>query len=226
MTTQGTQTKGLILDAAERLFAARGVAAVSLREIRIASGARNTAALQFHFHDRDGLIDALIARHMPRIGEIQDAYYERAVADERLDDARTLVGILVRPGADYSARGPSERAWVKIMADLGSLPDLHLKEMAYVTPETGLMAAGRLAKKLRETMPADVARERLIMLAQWAVHATADFARLADGVDDTRSHNSHQTFVENLVDVLTAGLQGPMSDDTAKARRRKSSPKR
>src|SRR5690348_10081248 len=56
MTERGDRTREHLLDVAERLYGERGVASVSMREIRVASGARNTAALQFHFGDRDGLI--------------------------------------------------------------------------------------------------------------------------------------------------------------------------
>ncbi len=44
------------MSAAEKLFAARGVDRVSLREINRASGARNAVALQYHFGDRDGIV--------------------------------------------------------------------------------------------------------------------------------------------------------------------------
>jgi AcrR family transcriptional regulator len=49
-------TRDRLITAAEELFAANGIEAVSLREIVRASGARNTAALQYHFGDRAGLV--------------------------------------------------------------------------------------------------------------------------------------------------------------------------
>src|SRR5690242_8902992 len=125
MTERGDRTREHLLDVAERLYGERGVASVSMREIRVASGARNTAALQFHFGDRDGLIDALIARHMPRVGEIQQRLYEDTQESRRT--RRALIEVLVRPSAEYLTRGASERAWVRIMNDLAGLPDLHLK---------------------------------------------------------------------------------------------------
>ena len=109
MTTRGDQTRQHLLDVAEQLFASRGFQAVSLREIRITAGARNTAAMQFHFGDRDGLVDALMARHMPRIGARQQELFERMQAERRSGDRRSLVEVLVRPGAEYLTRGPGER---------------------------------------------------------------------------------------------------------------------
>src|SRR3954462_6587369 len=111
MSARGDKTREHLLDVAERLFAERGIAGVSLREIRIAAGARNTAAMQFHFGDRDGLVDALMARHMPRITALQQRMYDLMVAEDRAADRRSLVEVLVRPSADYLSWGPSERSW-------------------------------------------------------------------------------------------------------------------
>src|SRR5215470_8750592 len=59
---RGEDTKQRLLDAAERLFAERGVDGVSLREVNAAAGERNNAALYYHFHDRDGLVRAIVER--------------------------------------------------------------------------------------------------------------------------------------------------------------------
>jgi AcrR family transcriptional regulator len=54
------------MDAAERLFAERGIDAVSLRTINSAAG-YSAAALHYHFATRDGLIQALLERAQPRM---------------------------------------------------------------------------------------------------------------------------------------------------------------
>lgn len=57
-----------ILDAAERLFAERGIDAVSLRTINAEAG-YSVAALHYHFATRDGLVRALLERAQPRMFE-------------------------------------------------------------------------------------------------------------------------------------------------------------
>lgn len=52
------------MDAAERLFAERGIDAVSLRTINAEAG-YSVATLHYHFATRDGLIRALLARAQP-----------------------------------------------------------------------------------------------------------------------------------------------------------------
>jgi AcrR family transcriptional regulator len=55
-----------IMDAAERLFAERGIDAVSLRTINAEAG-YSVAALHYHFATRDGLVKALLARAQPQM---------------------------------------------------------------------------------------------------------------------------------------------------------------
>src|SRR5271155_27474 len=54
-------TKTRILDAAERLFAERGFGSTSLRNITTAAGV-NLAAIHYHFHSKDVLLDNVITR--------------------------------------------------------------------------------------------------------------------------------------------------------------------
>ena len=49
-----------LLMAAERLFAAQGLEAVSTRMIAKEAGHKNHSALQYHFGSRDGLIEAIL----------------------------------------------------------------------------------------------------------------------------------------------------------------------
>jgi AcrR family transcriptional regulator len=208
-TPRGEKTREHLLDVAEQLFGQRGVEAVSLSEIRVASGARNTAAIQFHFGNREGLLEALKERHMAGITALQHALYAETIATGRADDVRSLVEVLVRPAADYLVRGPSERAWVKIMAELGQLPDLRLDQMALAAPPAAQEAGGLLYRLLTEVMPSELARERLVALALIAVHLCANRARLHDDPERSRAHVDDDVFVDNLVDMTTAALFAP-----------------
>lgn len=77
------------MDAAERLFAERGIDAVSLRTINAEAG-YSVAALHYHFATRDGLIRALLARAQPQM------FAQRAAMIAALGEAAdpTLEGIV------------------------------------------------------------------------------------------------------------------------------------
>jgi AcrR family transcriptional regulator len=66
MIARALDTKARILDAAEKLFGEKGFDATSLRDITTEAEV-NLAAVNYHFHSKDSLIDAVIARRVEPI---------------------------------------------------------------------------------------------------------------------------------------------------------------
>src|SRR5512134_217549 len=67
-------TRDLILDAAERRFAERGFAAVSMREIAGEAGLKNQASLYHHFNHKRALYEAVLARGVaPIVGVVAES---------------------------------------------------------------------------------------------------------------------------------------------------------
>jgi AcrR family transcriptional regulator len=214
MTTRGDRTREHLLDVAEQLYGAHGVDRVSLREIRLAAGQRNKSAMQFHFGDRNGLLRALTDRHMPRQAAIQNRLYDAMVADGRQDDARSLVDVLLRPNAIYVGLGPSERAWIKIAAELAARPELELRELIDNAPQSALAAGGVLFDQLCGHLPHDVALERLMAVSQATLHICADRARVEDAEGQTGDAHAGRldlgAWIENLIDMACGALFAPV----------------
>ncbi len=83
------------MDAAERLFAERGIDAVSLRTINAEAG-YSVAALHYHFATRDGLVRALLARAQPRM-LAERARMLAALSGESAPRLEAIVAALVLP---------------------------------------------------------------------------------------------------------------------------------
>ena len=106
-------TRDAILDAAERCFADRGFAGVSMREIAAEAGLKNQASLYHHFTDKRALYEAALARGVAPIvalmeesggGWIDPAEVERNV-DRLLDylsEHPHLPRLIQRAGLDDS----------------------------------------------------------------------------------------------------------------------------
>jgi AcrR family transcriptional regulator len=209
------RTRERLLDAAEGLWAERGVAAVSLREIRLAAGQRNNSALQFHFGDRDGLLLALIQRHLPRIDALREQLYARLVADGRQTDFAALVEVMVRPGAEYLRQGPSERAWTMIVAELGARPGVSLRDMIEHVPATALHVGVSLHDQLARRVGPELAVERLMSVLSACSHLCADRARIAGqpppaaGQRLARPVAPFDTWLANLLDMAVGALLAP-----------------
>lgn len=210
-TARGQRTRERLLDAAERLWGERGVEAVSLREIRLEAGQRNSSALQFHFGDRDGLQLALAQRHLPRIAAGQERLWWALVDAGRQDELAGLVEVMVRPGAEYLGRGPSERAWTKIVAEQISRPELQLDVVAEHVPELTYRVGARLHERLTEVIAPELAVERMMSVFIACHHLSANRARqedLAPGAAG-RAMLPFDRWLANLLDMAVAAMTAP-----------------
>jgi AcrR family transcriptional regulator len=211
VTTRGDRTRQQIINAAELLFAERGVLAVSLREINVAAGQRNTAALHYHFNGRAGVIAAIAAKHLPRIDTRQHELLAKLIESGEDTDLRSLVDAALRPPVEYLEAGPSERAWTKIAASWMSKPTLSANDMNTAGTASGRELRRRWIQLLRTRMPTPLARERVLITYTAALHSLADRARLLDLDTTDRPVISAGAFAANLCDMCCGALTAPAS---------------
>ena len=83
----------MLIEAAERLFAERGIEAVSLRDVSKAAGQRNHSAAQYHFGDRAGLVAAVFANRMTLVNERR----HRLLDEIDVDDLHQVIRAAVEP---------------------------------------------------------------------------------------------------------------------------------
>jgi AcrR family transcriptional regulator len=187
------------------MMASQGVDAVSLREIRLAAGQRNTSAMQFHFGDRHGLLRAIADRHEPRLAAALSRLYRSMLADGR-DDDRSLVEVLVRPVADYVFEGPSQRAWIRIGAELASRPELSVDDFVASSSPESVEVATVLLDRLRRSMSRHVAVERIVMMMLANLHFCAARAAVHESGVTARPSASRPDFVDNVVAMAYGAL--------------------
>lgn len=213
MAGRGDATRAALLDSAERLFGTVGVFNASLRQIRIESGARNTAAIHHYFNDREGLILGLTERHLPQIAELQRHMWEAMTDRGSTGNPRDLAELMVRPCAEYLERGASERSWIKIMAELGSRPDVRWHEVVELTPTSGRKGAARLLEMIEAIVPPRIARERMFVGARMSLNVCADRVRRIEDPAERGEPLPTETFIDNLSNMLCGALLAPLRDD-------------
>ena len=207
VATRGARTREHILDVAEQLYGSQGVAHVSLRQIRIAAGQGNDAAVQYHFGDRDGIIRALTARHHPPIAEIVARLRS---SHGETPSTRQLVAALVQPWVEYATHGPGERAFLRIVAELSADPTLGFDTIQQnAIPELTEIGTA-LYERLTTELDTDLAVERLWTLGRFALQAAADRARLVDAGNARRPALPDAAFIENVVAMAYGALPAPL----------------
>src|SRR3954469_24762983 len=101
MPPSATETRRKLVDAAAKAFAQDGVFTASLIDITRQAGQRNRGALHYHFGSREGVLCAVLERHVEFLAQREGELLERALAQSD-DDLRSVVEAIVRPAAELA----------------------------------------------------------------------------------------------------------------------------
>jgi AcrR family transcriptional regulator len=104
METVGQRTRLEILDATETLLAVNGPSATSIRNIA-ARAEVNVAAVNYHFHSKDGLIDELLRRRANPLSEERLARLDACLASnpEGTPKLEAVLSAFVLPMLEFAA---------------------------------------------------------------------------------------------------------------------------
>jgi AcrR family transcriptional regulator len=203
-----------MIEAAEQLFADRGVGAVSLREVGQAAGQRNNSAAQYHFGSRDGLLRAVFEHRMVPINAARRAALDQLAAEPPATpeaERRALVDALVTPLADaVAAAEPSHytRFLAQVMAsELVASPTDRAVDHTAAYREVHL----RLVASL-DHLPPEVAHLRVangVLLLVNALAASEQARSLG------RPHTDPSVLRADLVDSIVGLLEAPTSAATS-----------
>jgi AcrR family transcriptional regulator len=202
--TKADRTREQLIDAGERLFAERGVDDVTVAEITRAAGQRNGAAIHYHFGGRDGLLAAILERHLARIDAEHFARLDalRASGDVSL---RALAAVAVEPVA-ACLETESGRAFLKIQA-YRSLAEGGVFEQ----PSPGMAAVRKGFAACMPDVPTEVIAERG-RLVGLMMHQR--LGRRADEEARGVRRPSRRVLVQTLIDAMTAVLGAPQGVST------------
>ena len=206
-SSKADETRTRLLEAAELLFAERGLSAVSNRQISEAAGQGNNFAVGYHFGTRTDLLTALLKARQEPI----DVIRARMVAE--LDSAAPLrdwLRCLVMPQLEYigTAPGPTHfgRFWLHLATDPASV-ELVYREAMESVPLAAILEG--MYRSLPD-LPEEAIRVRNIMSQNILIATFADFERTRNelGAQDTTSWSA---FSESMVDGLVGLWSAPVS---------------
>jgi AcrR family transcriptional regulator len=195
------------MDAAERLFAERGIDAVSLRTINAEAG-YSVAALHYHFGTRDGLVRALLQRAQPAMFQ-QRATMVADLETQPRPQVEAIVEALVFPLTagilcNFSAG----------VAQLRFLVRLSFDRSPYLakTLDDSVALFRPLLRRALPHLDARTLTRRWLLAADLAQHALANALEVhldaaASGAAPNRAQLDH--FQRDLVAFISGGLRAP-----------------
>lgn len=200
----GESTRVMLMEVAERLFATRGIEAVTLREIQQAAGQSNTSVIRYHFGSRDGLIRALISYRQASLGTDRTQMLARMRAEGKEADPRAVVWLLVRPLATSIANGEMFAPFLARLAEDPRARSDYWPE--HVDDDFTQEQLEDVVDAALQDLPERIRRGRTFQLYISLINVLAAAARAGHGISEAQLHN----YVDTWVGMLTA----PVSYET------------
>jgi len=205
MPRNAEDTRARIIQAAERLFAERGVDAVSLREINREAGQRNATALQYHFTDRQGLIRSILMKHDVMVDESRNQLLDE-MEKKGQQSLYHFAAALVLPAAKKLADRDGGRAYLRVVAQLvsGYRPGVDPVEQ---------IATSESLNRWRVSVAPEMSSIAVTPLHSRFTATRIMFVELARRAESPRRKDD-RLFTSHLIDLVTALLGAPVSDRT------------
>ena len=206
------ETRRKLVEAAERLFAERGIDNVSLREINRAAGQRNVAALHYHFGNREGLLEAIFEHRMSEIDRRRLEMLEDIEGNGNTASIRAVVEAMVLPLAEKLNSGTGDAHYIRFLASAIGDPGVDVGELVRDKFDHGMVQTRRLARRLLTEIPPEIVDLRITLAANFMVHALSDMARQIAA--DARRAQGLPFFIANLTDSIVGAVSAPASETT------------
>lgn len=206
-----------LIEAAVRLYGQHGIDGISLRQISKAAGSANNYAVQYHFGSAAGLIQAIMAKHVPQLERMREQMLAEAEQQGSLADTRTLVDILYRPLADYRD-ADGERSYARFLLAL-----FHSRSGTdHPGPIEQLMAVSfqtlDLLYAANPEIPPGLMRERLRLIT--FLFLASIFNRYAPFEGDAMD----EALIDNALAMATSSLVAPVPTPLRQMAERASEP--
>lgn len=198
--------------AAEKLIADHGIANVSIREIVTAAGQKNESALQYHFKNLAGLVEAIQRQRALETQARRTAMLDELLGRPAPPSLRDLCSLMIRPPFELARSNAGFRRYIKAFGH--QLAITESSAFSRVSHYGGGGSSGQqLGLLIRQALPhLDDTAYQLRMEA--AVRLCA-----ASMYHQARQRNAFrgdaaELFANSLIDALVGLFSAPVSPET------------
>ncbi|MDV6267788.1 MULTISPECIES: TetR/AcrR family transcriptional regulator [Rhodococcus] len=175
-----TDARTAMIDAAERLVAERGLAALTLRDVQIEAGQANKSAAQYHFGSREGLLSAVIESRMKPAAERRHDLLNAIDVAQQPPTMRQLVEASVLPLAEQTIEREHSlyaRFLVQSIFDPGMSTVIrdHLQAATFRDVQQRIASASELPADIADLRAGTLSVLAIVTFATWEgrVHSPA-----------------------------------------------------
>jgi AcrR family transcriptional regulator len=202
---EDSATDERLLAVAERLFAANGIDAVSVRSITIEAEA-NIASVHYHFGTKIDLVRALVERRVDEVNADRRVRL-RALDRQSAINARDVASVWIEPLARL-ALDPARRAYLGFIVALNNAGPA----MQSIADDVFRPHYPRLDAALERALPGidtPVRRFRFTLAVHMSMRALADLSHTAAPWRSERRPIDDRALIDAIIDAFTGLLEGP-----------------
>lgn len=196
------------MEAAERLFAARGLDGVALREIAAAAGQGNNTAVQYHFGTKERLVYEIFYQRSRELETMRGEMLAEAESAGRLADARVLLQIMVLPHltlCDTDGAHP----YSAFLAQFLTRSPVHGMQHPYDDPTANLPVLRRVRQLIAERIPYVPAPALRLRVSTCKLMFLDMLTRRDSGMPQWAEGLTLASMVDDTLDMMTAALVSP-----------------
>jgi AcrR family transcriptional regulator len=205
---RGANTRERILEAAQTLFAERGIDAVSLREINAAAGA-NSAAAHYHFGSKEAVLEDLFVqrarvianRRLELLGNVKRNRKGQPVLEE-------VLRAFLQPALEV-AGAPGGEAFIRLRARLAFEPTAARQAILGKAFDA---SSRQFVEALQQALPAlapELLYWRFHFILGAMVYTMASPGRIETITGGALDTSAGSSALDQLVQFAAAGLRGP-----------------
>jgi AcrR family transcriptional regulator len=213
MQRRAVNTRNNLMRAAEQLIARQGLENVTNRAITEAAGQKNESALQYHFGNRDGLIEAIHRERNAQIQKKRTELLDGLLEREPQPGLREVCALMVEP-AFLLAR--SDRGFRHYVTGFGreiALTDMPPSEYLLARHQRGTRQTQILLRAALSHLDDDLFQHRFDSAARFAGLSMSGHARQRGAFRGKAS----DIFFNMLVDMMAGLLAAVVSAETRAA---------
>lgn len=198
-----TATAERLINSAERLFAEKGLAATSLREITTDAEA-NLASVSYHFGSKEGLLKAVLGHRITPVDKIRQQLFRALEERDTPPTVEEILDAFLRP--IFEQEPTTRRNFTKLMSRLHHSPDK--TATGYMAEFVGPSAL-RLLAALGRALPG-IPMERVGLRTHFMIGATLHSLSewdMRECIPELPSHTQKgESVLEELVQFAAAGF--------------------
>ncbi len=208
MPKDSTDTQAAIISAAEKLMSQNGIQNVSLKEIVRVANQKNATAIQYHFQNKFGLLNAIVKKHSRDIDLQRHALLDLLESNESTY-LRDYVSALVRPLANKLEDENGGREFLIIISEaINTYNSTYIKRIAQNSDDS--------VNRWRNLVEPFLDKTSVVRLHTRFSAIRFTYTELARRAATTKASQDNKLFVSHLIDLVEVILTTPISKETKK----------